>query len=92
MNGPSDLYAVAEGEVDFTVGADRCVIQQFAPSLRIECRYLLRQTAQGSNKLLSCSLGGNQGGDPLCHLVMLTFDAIVPSGKVIVCSSIPFLL
>ena len=63
MNGPSDLDAVAKGEANFTVSADRCVIQQLAPGLRIECRHLLRQTAQGSNELLGCSLGGNQGGD-----------------------------
>ena len=87
MNGPSNLYAVAEGEVDFTVGADRCVIQQLAPGLRIKCRHLLRQTTQGSNELLGCGLGGNQGGDPLCHLVVLSLDAIVPGGQFIVRNS-----
>ena len=38
----SDFNAVAEGEADAAVGVDRCMIQQFSPGLRIECRHLLR--------------------------------------------------
>ena len=59
----SEFDAVAEGEADAAVGANRCMIQQFSPGLRVECRYLLWESAQGADDLLCCSLGGNQGGD-----------------------------
>ncbi len=56
----SDLDAVAEGEADAAVGADRRVIQQFSPRLRIEFRHLPRQSAQCVDESLHSGLGGNQ--------------------------------
>ena len=41
MIGSSDLDAVAEGEADAAVGANRRMIQQLSPGLRGECRHLL---------------------------------------------------
>ena len=76
--GLSDLNAVAEGEADAAVGVNRCMIQQLSPGLRVECRHLLRETFQSADELLRCSLGGNQGGDLTCHLVVLSLDAIIP--------------
>ena len=78
MIGSSDLDAVAEGEADAAVGVNRRMIQQFSPGLRVKCCHLLRQAAQGADELLRCSLGGNQGGDLTCHLVVLSLDAIIP--------------
>ena len=69
MIGSSDLDAVAEGEADAAVGVDRCMIQQFSPGLRVKCRHLLRQAAQGADELLRCGLGGNQNGDLPGHLL-----------------------
>ena len=37
----SDLDTVAECEADAAVGANRRMIQQLSPGLRVECRYLL---------------------------------------------------
>ena len=74
----SDFNAVAEGEADAAVGVNRCMIQQLSPGLRIESRHLLRQAAKGADELLRCSLGGNQGGDLTCHLVVLSLVAIIP--------------
>ena len=79
----SDLDAVAECEADAAVGVNRRMIQQLSPGLRVECRHLLRQAAQGADELLHCGLGGNQSGDLPGHLVMLGLDAIVPAGQFI---------
>ena len=91
MIGSSDLDAVAEGEADAAVGANRCMIQQFSPGLRVKCCHLLWETFQSADELLRCSLGGNQGGDLPGHLVMLSLDAIIPGGQFIV-SLLVFLL
>ena len=47
MIGSSDLNAVAEGEADAAVGANRCMIQQFSPGLRVKCCHLLRRAEDG---------------------------------------------
>ena len=60
MIGSSDLNAVAEGEADAAVGANRCMIQQFSPGLRVKCRHLLWETFQSADELLRCGLGGNR--------------------------------
>ena len=56
----SDLDAVAEGEADAAVGANRCMIQQFSPGLRIEFRHLLRQSVMGAVKFLG-GVSANKG-------------------------------
>ena len=84
MMGPSDFYAVAEGEADATINVDCCMIQQLSPGLRIECRHLLRQAAQGAEKLLRSGLGGEHGSNLPDHLVVLGLDAIIPGGQFIV--------
>ncbi len=88
MSGLSDLNAVAEGEADAAIVTDRCMIQQLSPGLRVECRHLLWESAQGADELLRSGLGGNQGGDLPGHLVVLSLDAIISADQVI----IPFLV
>ena len=61
MIGLSDLVAVAKGETDGAVGADRRVIQQLSPGLRNEFRHLPRQSMQCVVESLHSGLGGNQG-------------------------------
>ena len=57
----SNLHAVAEGEADAAVGADRHMFQQFSPGFRIESRHLLRQAVMGAVKFLG-GVSANKGG------------------------------
>ena len=84
MNMPSDLNTVAEGEADGTVGVDHCMIQPLSPCPRIEFRHLLRQTQQCVYELLGSGLCGNHGSYLSGYLVMLSLDAIIPGGQIIV--------